>query len=148
MRFLVLALVGWVLFLSVEVSPAYANNGQVAYLLRQAAARNALPANLVLSIAWQESGWRQVISPGGDIGVMQLSPPTARILQMRNHYNPYTIFGNIALGAIYLHMLWWQFRGNLVKTISAYNEGGGNVLHRGIFNWGYVNRVLALMRKF
>ena len=30
---------------------------QVAPLLRQAAARHGLPANLLMAIAWQESGW-------------------------------------------------------------------------------------------
>lgn len=135
---------------------AYSNlqtstRGQVAALLRQVAARYGLPANLLLAIAWQESGWNQhVISPDGGIGVMQVMPYTAAGLNTmaRTHLNPYRLLDNIELGAIYLHTLWTNFHGNLSQVISAYNEGGWNVLHRGIFNWSYVNNVLALMRRY
>jgi hypothetical protein len=81
---------------------------------------------------------------------MQLMPRTASGLnaQAHAHYNPYKLADNIALGAIYLHSLWRGLHGNLTKVISAYNEGGWNVVHRGIFNWRYVNNVKALMRRF
>jgi soluble lytic murein transglycosylase-like protein len=52
------------------------------------------------------------------------------------------------LGTTYLRSLWNGFRGNLVRIISGYNEGGWAVIHRGIFNWRYVNSVLSLMRGF
>ncbi|GCE12250.1 LysM peptidoglycan-binding domain-containing protein [Tengunoibacter tsumagoiensis] len=125
--------------------------GQILVLLRQAAARYNLPANLLLAIAWQESGWRQhVISHDGGIGVMQIMPYTAMGLnrQAGVTYNPYQLWDNIELGALYLHDLWVGFHGNLVKIISAYNEGGVNVIRRGIFNWGYVNNVLGLMQRY
>ncbi|GCE16826.1 LysM peptidoglycan-binding domain-containing protein [Dictyobacter kobayashii] len=121
---------------------------QAHHLLRSAAARYGLPVNLMLAIAWQESGWRQhVIARDGGIGIMQIMPYTAQGLnrQVNGHYDPYKLYDNIELGAIYLRALWHGFNGNMSKIISAYNEGGWNVRHRGIFNWRYVHNVRSLM---
>ena len=123
----------------------------VVSLLRQAAARYRLPANLLMAIAWQESGWDQhVIAHDGGIGTMQIMPSTAQALnkQVNGHYDPYKLQDNIELGAIYLHSLWQGFHGDVVKVISAYNEGGWNVTHQGIYNWSYVHNVQALMDRY
>ena len=129
----------------------WSTRGQVAALLRQAAFRYGLPANLLLAIAWQESGWTQhVIARDGGIGVMQLMPYTAMAINAGTgiRRDPYHLWDNINLGATYLYWLWHNFHGNLVRVISGYNEGGWAVIHRGIFNWRYVNSVLYLMRVF
>lgn len=129
----------------------WSTRSQVATLLRQAARYYGLPANLLLAIAWQESGWNQhVIARDGGIGVMQLMPGTAQGINRSTgiRRDPYRLVDNIYLGATYLHSLWHNFRGNLVKAISGYNEGGWAVINRGIFNWRYVNSVLYLMRRF
>lgn len=129
----------------------WSTRGQVEVLLRRAAAMYGLPAKLVLAIAWQESGWYQhVIAWDGGIGVMQLMPYTAMGLniQTRIRRDPYHLWDNILLGTTYLRSLWNGFHGNLVDIISGYNEGGWAVVHRGIFNWRYVNSVLSLMRSF
>jgi soluble lytic murein transglycosylase-like protein len=129
----------------------WSTRGQVVSMLRLVAAGYRLPANLLLAIAWQESGWYQhVIAWDGGIGVMQLMPYTAMGINagtgMRR--DPYRLWDNINLGATYLSWLWRDFHGYLVKVISAYNEGGWAVIHRGIFNWRYVRNVLYLMRRF
>lgn len=127
----------------------WSTRAQANRLLRRAAARHGLPANLVLAIAWQESGWNQhVIARDGGIGIMQIMPYTAQALnrQVNGHYDPYKLYDNIELGTIYLRSLWHGFHGNMSSIISAYNEGGWNVKHRGIFNWRYVHNVRALMR--
>jgi hypothetical protein len=129
----------------------WSTRGQVVSMLGLVAARYRLPANLLLAIAWQESGWYQhVIAWDGGIGVMQLMPYTAMGINagtgMRR--DPYRLWDNINLGATYLSWLWRDFHGYLVKVISAYNEGGWAVIHRGIFNWRYVRNVLYLMRRF
>jgi hypothetical protein len=127
------------------------SQSQVASLLRQAAARHGLPANLLMAIAWQESGWNQhVIAHDGGIGTMQIMPSTAQGLnrQVRGHYDPYKLQDNIELGAIYLHSLWQGFHGDQAKIISAYNQGGWSVAHQGISNWSYVRNVQALMRRY
>ena len=129
----------------------WSSRGQVVALLHRAAAIYGLPANLLLAIAWQESGWYQhVIAWDGGIGVMQLMPYTAMGINRGTgiRRDPYHLWDNILLGTTYLRWLWNGFRGNLVRIISAYNEGGWAVIHRGIFNWRYVNNVLSLMRAF
>ena len=129
----------------------WSNRNEVVAMLRQAAARYGLPANLLLAIAWQESGWSQhVIAHDGGIGVMQLMPYTAAGINAGTgiRRDPYHLWDNINLGATYLRWLWNGFHGNIYKVISGYNEGGWNVQHRGIFNWRYVNSVLYLMRVY
>ena len=127
----------------------WSNRNEVVSMLRQAAYRYGLPANLLLAIAWQESGWYQhVIARDGGIGVMQLMPYTAMGINAGTgiRRDPYHLWDNINLGATYLRWLWNGFHGNIYDVISGYNEGGWNVQHRGIFNWRYVNSVLYLMR--
>lgn len=129
----------------------WSNRAQVSSMLHQAARIYGLPANLLMAIAWQESGWYQhVIAWDGGIGVMQLMPYTAMGINAGTgiRRNPYHLWDNINLGATYLSWLWHNFHGNLTQVISAYNEGGWAVIHRGIFNWHYVNNVLYLMRQF
>lgn len=127
----------------------WSNRSQVRQMLYQVAARHHLPARLLLAIAWQESGWTQhVIAWDGGIGVMQLMPYTAMSINagIGQQLDPYSLEDNLDLGATYLQWLWDSFDGNLPQVISAYNEGGWAVRHRGIFNWHYVNNVLALMK--
>lgn len=127
----------------------WSTRGEVSALLRQVAVRYGLPYNLLLAIAWQESGWTQhVIARDGGIGVMQLMPYTAMGINAGTgvRRDPYKLWDNLNLGATYLRWLWINFHGNLAKVISAYNEGGWAVIHRGIFNWSYVNSVMYLMR--
>lgn len=128
----------------------WSDRAQVRRMLYHIAAIHHLPPRLLLAIAWQESGWTQhVIAWDGGIGVMQLMPYTAMGInagtgQLRD---PYNLWDNLNLGATYLAWLWNDFHGDLDRVISAYNEGGWAVRHRGIFNWSYVNNVKALMRE-
>jgi Transglycosylase SLT domain/LysM domain len=129
----------------------WSNRNQVVTMLHAASARYGLPVNLLLAIAWQESGWNQhVIARDGGIGVMQLMPYTAMSINVGTgiRRDPYHLWDNINLGATYLRWLWNDFHGNIYDVISGYNEGGWNVQHRGIFNWRYVNSVLYLMRAY
>lgn len=122
---------------------------QVRQLLINAADRRHLSRTLVLAIAWQESNWTQhVIAWDGGVGTMQLMPYTTSWLNATLHtgWNPYRLYDNIELGTSYLRMLVNEFGGDLVRVISAYNEGSRNVRTRGIFNWFYVNRVLSHMK--
>ena len=119
-------------------------------MLLQAADRHGLPRNLVISIAWQESNWTQhVIAWDGGVGTMQLMSYTTQWLNndMHTNYNPYRLWDNIELGTSYLRMLWNQFPNSLDRIISAYNEGAGAVVSRGIFNWHYVYNVEWYMKR-
>lgn len=126
----------------------WSDRSQVRHLLYRTASRHHLPSKLLLAVAWQESGWRQhVIASDGGIGVMQLMPNTAMGINasLGRQLDPYDLQDNLDLGATYLQWLWQNFHGDLPRVVSAYNEGGWAVKHRGIFNWRYVKNVLALM---
>jgi hypothetical protein len=126
----------------------WSERSQVRHMLYQAAALHHLPPRLLLAIAWQESGWTQhVIAWDGGIGVMQLMPYTAMSINagIGSQLDPYDLQDNLDLGATYLSWLWQDFHGDLPRVISGYNEGGWAVKHCGIYNWRYVNNVLALM---
>lgn len=129
----------------------WSTQSEVVGQLKLIAERYHLPLNLLLAIARQESGWTQhVIARDGGIGVMQLMPYTAQSINAGTgvRRDPYKLWDNLNQGAIYLSWLWQNFHGNLVDIISAYNEGGWNVMHVGIFNWSYVDSVLYLMRVY
>jgi soluble lytic murein transglycosylase-like protein len=126
----------------------WSTRSQVSILLRQAAAYYGLPVNLVLAVAWQESGWNHhVIARDGGIGVMQIMPYTAKSINIATGFrrDPYKLRDNIYLGANYLRMLCYTFPGDMTRVISAYNQGPGAVVQKGIFNWSYVNNVRYLM---
>lgn len=129
----------------------WSTQSQVTSLIRHAAAYYGVPARLLLAIAWQESGWTQhVIARDGGIGVMQIMPYTAMSINASSgiRRDPYKLSDNIYLGASYVRSLWYSFHGDTVKIISAYNQGGWAVIHRGIFNWSYVRSVLYLIYRF
>ena len=126
----------------------WSDRSQVRDQIYRVAAIHHLPPRLLLAIAWQESGWTQhVIAWDGGIGVMQLMPYTAMSINAGTGElrDPYSLWDNLNLGATYLSWLYRSFHGDLPRVISAYNEGGWAVRHQGIFNWSYVNNVLALM---
>lgn len=122
---------------------------QVNTLLHSAAAYYHIPVELALAIARQESGLRQhVIARDGGIGVMQIMPYTAMSINKMTGTarDPYKLQDNVFMGVFYLHVLGDSFHWNVPKVISAYNEGPWAVTHRGIFNWHYVNNVMAMLR--
>ena len=155
----------------------WSSRGQVTSMLRTAAHNYGLPTNLLLAIAWQESGWYQhVIARDGGIGVMQIQPDTVTWLNQTygTNYDPHQLQANINLG---INMLQWLYNyyipycnqgmpagqtctwdtvwpgatdGATVRqiVISSYNQGVGTTALYGIQNWSYVNNVMALRAQF
>jgi soluble lytic murein transglycosylase len=88
---------------------------------------------LLAAVIYQESRWRAgAKSSSGAIGLMQLTPETARGIAIRTHgsafhtqdlYNPEI---NIRYGAWYLDNLFKKY-GNERLVLAAYNAGQGNV---------------------
>ena len=93
-------------------------------LVRDAALRSGLPPSLVESVARVESALRpEAVSPKGALGVMQLMPATARMLDA----DPHDTAQNIDAGARLLRELLIKYGGDVVKALSAYNAGEGAV---------------------
>jgi soluble lytic murein transglycosylase len=101
--------------------------------VRVHAQRHGLDPALVAAVIYQESRWRpSAKSSSGAIGLMQLTPETARGIAIRTHgsafhtqdlYNPEI---NIRYGAWYLDNLFKKY-GSERLVLAAYNAGQGNV---------------------
>jgi soluble lytic murein transglycosylase-like protein len=118
--------------------------GQYDRLIEEAAARNDLDPLLIKAIISVESEFNpHCISPAGACGLMQLMPSTARLLGVKNIFDPKE---NIYAGAEHFKGLIKRFH-SLKVTLAAYNAGELPVLrHHGIppyreTRW-YVYRVL------
>ena len=101
--------------------------------VRVHAQEHRLDPALLAAVIYQESRFRpSAKSASGAIGLMQLTPETARGIAIRTHgsafhtkdlYNPEI---NIRYGAWYLHNLFRKY-GNERLVLAAYNAGQGNV---------------------
>ncbi len=102
-------------------------------IIRQQAAEKHLDPALLAGVIYAESKFRDVTSPAGAMGLMQITPATARYIA---HLSGGTKFElgdlstpqvNISYGAYYLHYLMGRYGGNVVLALAAYNGGEGNV---------------------
>ncbi|MEN3272092.1 MAG: hypothetical protein V7636_853 [Actinomycetota bacterium] len=95
------------------------------------ATANKLDAALVMSVAWQESGWQNtVVSPAGAIGIGQLLPSTATQVArdlIGVKLNPRVPDDNIRLTARYLRWLIDRVNGNVDLAIAGYYQGPASV---------------------
>lgn len=111
----------------------------------------------ILSLIYKESSFRpQVHSFKGAVGLMQILPPTARYISLRNGINEYQKpsdlhdpFVNITVGINYLAYLRARFADSK-KYLAAYNLGPGTVgimVKRNRFRLGAVkNYVYGIQR--
>lgn len=100
---------------------------------------------LVAAVIKNESGFKPgAVSPVGAIGMMQIMPETGEWIarqmglssyRMQQLYDPKT---NIRMGCWYLSELKYEFRGNMVLQMLAYNAGRGNThLWMSANGWDY-----------
>ncbi|AKT39767.1 lytic transglycosylase domain-containing protein [Chondromyces crocatus] len=94
--------------------------------IRQAGTLYQIPEELIRAVIKVESDYDpRAVSPAGAQGLMQLMPPTALRMQVRDAFDPReAIFG----GTRYLRVLANVFNGDLDLTIAGYNAGEGAVL--------------------
>ena len=95
----------------------------IAYdeLIEAAAIRYRIPAALVRAVMHAESAFDpQAISPVGASGLMQLMPPTAQEMYVKDIFDPKD---NIEGGVRYLRVLANEFNGDMVRMVAGYNAG-------------------------
>jgi soluble lytic murein transglycosylase-like protein len=92
------------------------------------ARRNNLAPELVAAVVHTESDFRAtLVSHKSAQGLMQIVPDTARILGIRDPFDPQQ---NIAAGTKYLRYLMNRYQ-NETMALAAYNAGPGNVARFG-----------------
>ena len=120
---------------------------QVRSLASQAAARQDVDPDLLVSVMKTESAFRPcAVSSKGAMGLMQLMPSTADQLGVEDSFDP---LQNVSAGAKLLKELLSRYNGDVVKAVSAYNAGPARVDALGGIppipeTIEYVNRVLDL----
>jgi hypothetical protein len=100
-------------------------------LIHEKAVKYDVDPALVAAVIEQESRFKpRARSHVGARGLMQLMPRTGRWMGARDLYDPEQ---NIDAGVKYIKYLDKVFKGDLKKTIAAYNAGEGNVRrYRGV----------------
>jgi soluble lytic murein transglycosylase-like protein len=104
---------------------------------------------MVRAVIRVESNWNPgAVSSLGALGMMQLMPGTAHLLQVDH---PFWIHQNIEGGTAYLAYLYRRFNSDWRLALAAYNAGPVVVERRGLRYsspgvFAYVSRVLAEYR--
>lgn len=105
---------------------------------------------LIMAMIKVESNFMPyAVSPSGAMGLMQLLPSTARLMNVDNIYTPKN---NIEAGVRYFKYLYTLFNGDYIKAIAAYNAGEQAVIkYNGVppypeTKW-YVTKVLKIFWK-
>ena len=122
------------------------NHDDINTIVGDAAVKYKLDPNLIKAVIQQESQFTQnAVSPKGAMGYMQLMPRTASLLKVNNAFDPQQ---NIMGGSEYLSMLMNKYKGDVAKTLAAYNAGPDAVDRAGGIpniqeTKDYVNKVLS-----
>jgi soluble lytic murein transglycosylase len=116
-------------------------------------ARNyRLEPALLAAVIYRESGFDAGAESGaGAIGLMQLTPDTAKGIALRTGGGRFQVSDlydpelNVRYGSWYLRHLLDSYDGDLRRALAAYNGGQGNVSRGVVFpeTRRYVERVLA-----
>jgi len=94
-------------------------------IILKAATRYKVDSALIKAIIMAESSYNpKAISKRGAKGLMQLMPKTAKLLGVRDSFNPEQ---NINAGVRHFKDLLNQFKGNVRLALAAYNAGSRKV---------------------
>ena len=120
-------------------------------IINAASLKTGVDNSLIRAVIHVESGFNhRAISPKGARGLMQLIPGTAKLVGVKNVFDPED---NIMGGAKYLKYLLSEFNGNTAYAVAGYNAGPGNVKqYKGIPPFSetraYVKAVLTLKDRY
>ncbi len=96
-------------------------------MLYSAAVKHHVNPNLVMGLAWWESGWNQsAVSSAGAIGIMQIMPSTADTAGpwlLHRTVDLHDINDNMDLGAAIIRNNLDTYHGDLVKALADYYGG-------------------------
>jgi soluble lytic murein transglycosylase len=102
-------------------------------IIRQQAADKDLDPSLIAAVIYAESRFRDQESHAGALGLMQITPQTARAIERLSGGTTFVISDlsdpeiNIRYGSYYLRYLLDRYDGDEVAALAAYNAGTGNV---------------------
>jgi len=107
--------------------------------------KNGLPPTLVAAIITVESSWSVSAINGSSVGLMQITPRTARSLgfkgSMQDLFDPET---NITFGTLYLAEAYRLADGDLCATVARYQSGlGASISNRA--NRAYCRKMQRLL---
>lgn len=127
-------------------SAASTGSAQVAEVIRRYASHFSLEEALIRAVIKAESDYNpRALSHKGAIGMMQLIPETARLMQVAD---PYSIEENIRGGSRYLRLMLDEF-GSIDLALAAYNAGPGAVRrHGGIPPYQETRTYVERVKKF
>jgi Transglycosylase SLT domain len=113
------------------VKPPAPTTDPIDRIVQEAAERHKVDPALVKAVISTESGWNpHAVSRRGAAGLMQLIPDTAERFGVGNPFDPAQ---NVEGGTTYLKWLLDRYKGDLPKTLAAYNAGEHAVdLYRGV----------------
>jgi peptidoglycan lytic transglycosylase len=106
-------------------------------IIRQQAAEKDVPADLIASVIYNESRFRDQTSHAGARGLMQITPATAKLIEKLSGGQTFKFEDlsdpdiNIRYGTFYLRYLIQKFGDNDVAALAAYNAGESNVVAWG-----------------
>jgi hypothetical protein len=120
--------------------------GDYARHVRRSARRWRLEPELIVAVAHTESRLNPTaVSPKGALGVMQLMPSTARLMAVKDPFDPRQ---NIDGGARWLRMMLDRFKGDVDLALAAYNAGPETVKrYGGIPPYAETRRYVKLVRE-
>ncbi len=102
-------------------------------IIRQQADDKGLDPALVAAVIYAESRFVDQTSNAGAIGLMQITPQTARGIEQASGGSTFVTSDlrdpqiNISYGCFYLRHLLDRYGGNTVAALAAYNAGTSNV---------------------
>lgn len=112
------------------------------YMFKRAGTVYGVNETLLMALAQRESRFNpSAIAAGGAVGMMQIMPKTARTYGI-SYSQLLDAKISIEFGAMYISNAIIKYDGDVIKGLSAYNQGGGTV-DRGSYSTSFAYGVLA-----